>query len=47
VNKVIIDGKEGGNGVVPYLPLPDLERRARESRQEAPAQIDSIQGVAQ
>ncbi len=30
VNKVIIDSKDGGNGVVPYLPLPDLERRARE-----------------
>jgi len=30
VNKVIIDGETGGNGVVPYLPLPDLERRARE-----------------
>lgn len=30
VNKVIIDGNVGSNGVVPYLPLPDLERRARE-----------------
>jgi membrane protease subunit HflK len=30
-NKVIIDGNgEGGNGVIPYLPLPDLDRRARE-----------------
>ena len=47
VNKVIIDGKEGGNGVVPYLPLPDLERRARESREQAPSQIDSVQGAAQ
>lgn len=28
MNKVIIDG-QNGNGVVPYLPLPDLERRAR------------------
>ena len=28
VNKVIIDGQQGANGVVPYLPLPDLERRA-------------------
>ena len=27
VNKVIIDAKSGGNGVVPYLPLPALERR--------------------
>jgi len=32
-NKVIIDsnGEAGGaSGVIPYLPLPDLERRARE-----------------
>jgi len=31
-NKVIIDsnGAGGANGVIPYLPLPDLERRARE-----------------
>jgi membrane protease subunit HflK len=28
MNKVIIDGGQGGNGVVPYLPLPELERRA-------------------
>jgi membrane protease subunit HflK len=28
MNKVIIDGRDG-NGVIPYLPLPDLERRAR------------------
>ena len=27
VNKVIIDSKASGNGVVPYLPLPELERR--------------------
>lgn len=27
VNKVIIDEKQGGNGVVPYLPLPELQRR--------------------
>ena len=50
VNKVIIDGKEGGNGVVPYLPLPDLERRARETRESTatpPAQLDGIQGAAQ
>jgi membrane protease subunit HflK len=30
VNKVLIDQKAGGNGVVPYLPLPELQRRARE-----------------
>jgi membrane protease subunit HflK len=43
VNKVIIDGKQGANSVVPYLPLPELERRARE-QQQPPA--DS-QGVSQ
>jgi modulator of FtsH protease HflK len=48
VNKVIIDGAQGANGVVPYLPLPDLDRRAREQRQPAPgAQLDGIQGAAQ
>jgi membrane protease subunit HflK len=30
VNKVLIDQSAGGNGVVPYLPLPELQRRARE-----------------
>ena len=35
-NKVIIDGQPGGQGVVPYLPLPDLERRARATT-DAPA----------
>jgi membrane protease subunit HflK len=34
MNKVIIDG-QGGNGVIPYLPLPDLERRARTAQQPA------------
>ena len=26
-NKVIIDSDKGGNGVVPYLPLPELQNR--------------------
>jgi membrane protease subunit HflK len=30
VNKVLIDQSANANGVVPYLPLPELERRARE-----------------
>jgi membrane protease subunit HflK len=30
MNKVVIDGAASGSGVVPYLPLPELERRARE-----------------
>ena len=34
-NKVIIDG-QASQGVVPYLPLPDLERRARQ-QEETPA----------
>ena len=41
VNKVIIDGQSnaaangGGNGVVPYLPLPGLDQRARQQGQPA------------
>lgn len=27
VNKVIIDGDAGGSGVVPYLPLPEIQKR--------------------
>jgi membrane protease subunit HflK len=30
MNKVVIDSSAEGAGVVPYLPLPELERRARE-----------------
>ncbi|HSA80979.1 MAG TPA: FtsH protease activity modulator HflK, partial [Geminicoccaceae bacterium] len=30
MNKVVIDQSGGGSGVVPYLPLPELERRARQ-----------------
>jgi membrane protease subunit HflK len=30
MNKVVIDSSAEGSGVVPYLPLPELERRARE-----------------
>ena len=30
MNKVVIDQAADGTGVVPYLPLPELERRARE-----------------
>lgn len=37
MNKVIIDEK-GGNGVVPYLPLPELERRARAAEPAKPAE---------
>ena len=31
-NKVIIDSGEGGTGVVPYLPLPELKKRAGENK---------------
>ncbi|MFX4221044.1 MAG: hypothetical protein ACMVO3_08670 [Thalassobaculum sp.] len=27
VNKVIIDDSAGGSGVVPYLPLPEVQNR--------------------
>ncbi|MDF1793067.1 MAG: FtsH protease activity modulator HflK [Thalassobaculaceae bacterium] len=32
VNKVIIDKDSGGNGVVPYLPLPEVQSRMNNSR---------------
>ncbi len=33
-NKVIIDSDNGGQGVIPYLPLPALEERAQRKRGE-------------
>jgi membrane protease subunit HflK len=27
IDKIIIDSAQGGSGVVPYLPLPELQRR--------------------
>jgi membrane protease subunit HflK len=42
MNKVVIDGAAGGPGVVPYLPLPDFERRARE-RAASPASTGSLE----
>jgi membrane protease subunit HflK len=49
VNKVVIDGKQGASGVVPYLPLPELQQRARQPRadQAQPGQVDGVQGAAQ
>jgi modulator of FtsH protease HflK len=38
MNKVVIDQAGGGSGVVPYLPLPELERRARQRAAEADAE---------
>lgn len=37
MNKVVIDSAASGSGVVPYLPLPELERRARQLREDAEA----------
>lgn len=33
--KVIIDQKGGGSGVVPYLPLPEIQKRREEDKKEA------------
>jgi modulator of FtsH protease HflK len=38
MNKVVIDSSASGAGVVPYLPLPELERRARERAQIVPGE---------
>ena len=39
--KVIIDQKTGqGSGVVPYLPLPEVQRRMRESAEERTEQVE-------
>jgi membrane protease subunit HflK len=35
VNKVIIDGDAGGSGVVPYLPLPEIQKRMNGSTDKA------------
>ena len=33
-NKVILDGKgNGGSGVVPYLPLPEIQKRQQTANQ--------------
>ena len=33
-NKVIIEGGQGGSGVVPYLPLPEVQKRATGAAQQ-------------
>jgi membrane protease subunit HflK len=38
MNKVVIDSSASGAGVVPYLPLPELERRARERARAQPGE---------
>jgi membrane protease subunit HflK len=35
MNKVIIDNGPGGAGVVPYLPLPEIQKRAASRAREA------------
>ena len=45
MNKVVIDKSASGSGVVPYLPLPELERRARE--RAAPTRPSRRDGDAQ
>jgi membrane protease subunit HflK len=41
MDKVLIDNSTDGAGVVPYLPLPDLERRMRERAAEQPGVADT------
>jgi membrane protease subunit HflK len=43
MNKVVIDSTASGAGVVPYLPLPELERRARERASGEPAEGEGEQ----
>jgi len=38
VNKVIIDNENGGNGVVPYLPLPEIQKRIEQATTRPTAQ---------
>jgi len=43
MNKVVIDSSATGSGVVPYLPLPELERRAHERARGEPAEGEGEQ----
>jgi membrane protease subunit HflK len=43
MNKVVIDSSAKGSGVVPYLPLPELERRARERANAEPGELEGEQ----
>ncbi len=38
MEKVIIDSSDGSSGVVPYLPLPELQKRVRQSSQSQGAE---------
>ena len=31
VNKIIIDSADGGSGVVPYLPLPEVQKQMQKN----------------
>jgi modulator of FtsH protease HflK len=46
VNKIIIDGPAQGAGVLPYLPLPDFERRQREAVAGQDRQVPEAFGAA-
>jgi modulator of FtsH protease HflK len=43
MNKVVIDRSASGAGVVPYLPLPELERRARQRSTVEPGETQGEQ----
>ena len=43
MNKVVIDSAASSSGVVPYLPLPELERRARAGMSAEPAPLEGEQ----
>ncbi|MBM3643702.1 MAG: FtsH protease activity modulator HflK [Alphaproteobacteria bacterium] len=45
VNKVMIDKSAGGQGVLPYLPLPELRPQGAPAGQQPPRQMSVPQGV--
>jgi membrane protease subunit HflK len=47
MNKVLIDQSAEGNSVVPYLPLPELERRARERAAAAGTDADGSESLGE
>ena len=47
MNKVLIDQSAEGNSVVPYLPLPELERRARERAAAAGSDADGSESLGE
>jgi len=45
VNKVLIDGEGGGSGVVPYLPLPELQRARKNGASNTSSPSTNSQGT--